>query len=137
MNIEIARLIFDFGMLVLIWIVQLVIYPGLKFYQKPDLMQWHKKYVIKIAYVVMPLMIGQLSLAIVQTFTMFSLYHLIILILIVCVWISTFFQFLPMHNRISFGDSEDSILDQLIQKNWGRTIVLTLVFFGSLFEFMF
>lgn len=132
MNIEIARLIFDFGMLVLIWLVQLVIYPGLKFYQKQDLMQWHKRYVIKVAYVVMPLMIGQLSLAIAQTFTTFTIYHLIILILIVLVWISTFFQFLPMHNRISFGESDDLILDRLIRKNWLRTVLLTLIFFGNL-----
>ncbi len=136
MNIEIGRLIFDFGMLVLIWIVQLVIYPSFKFYQKQDLMQWHKKYVIKIAYVVMPLMIGQLSLGIVDAFTTFSLYYIIVLILIVLVWISTFFQFLPMHNSISFGETNAEMLDQLIHKNWLRTVLLTLVFFLNLFQYM-
>ncbi len=137
MNIEIARLIFDFGMLVLIWLVQLVIYPSFKFYQKQDLMQWHKLYVIKIAYVVMPLMIGQLSLAIVQTFTIFNLYHLVMLILIILVWISTFFQFLPMHNRVSFGEADSLILDQLIRKNWLRTSLLTVIFLVNLFQYIY
>ncbi|GAA4273776.1 hypothetical protein U6A24_02435 [Aquimarina gracilis] len=136
MSIQLASLVFDFGMVVLIWIVQLVVYPGLKFYQKNDLIQWHKRYIIKIAYVVMPLMIGQLSLAIVKVFTMFSPDHLIILALITFVWISTFFQFLPMHNQISFGDSDDLILDQLIRKNWFRTVLLILVFLGNLYGFI-
>lgn len=137
MTIEVTRVIFDFGMLVLIWLVQLVIYPSFKYYQEEDLMLWHKRYVIKITYVVMPLMIGQLSLAIVQISTTFNHYYLINLILIILVWISTFFQFLPMHNKISFGEIDTSMLDRLVYKNWLRTMLLTLIFLITLFEFIF
>lgn len=132
MNIETFRLVFDFGMLVLIWLVQLVIYPSFKFYEKEGLKMWHKKYVTRIAYVVMPLMIGQLSLAIVEVFTEFNLFSLIVLLLITLVWMSTFFQFVPMHNQISFGGIDETILDGLIHKNWLRTSLVTAVFVANL-----
>ena len=137
MNTEIAGLVFDFGMLVLIWIVQLVIYPGLTFYQRPDLMRWHKQYVNRIAYIVMPLMIGQLSLAIVKVITHFDIIHLFLLILIIVVWMQTFFQFVPMHNRISFGEVDEYSVARIIQKNWWRTILLTIVFFVHLSKIVF
>ncbi len=51
MDILILRLLFDFGLVVLIWIVQLVIYPGLCYYSETDLLKWHKLYTSRIAYV--------------------------------------------------------------------------------------
>jgi len=131
MNIQIANIILDFGMLVLIWIVQLVIYPGFKDYQKQDLLRWHKKYIDRITYIVMPLMIGQLSLVVVQVYMSFQFYNTITLVLLLLFWASTFFQFVPMHNSISFGNLNTYALDMLVRKNWIRTCILTFVFFGD------
>ena len=41
MTIDIARVIIDFGAVVLIWMVQLVVYPSFTYFQKKELMDWH------------------------------------------------------------------------------------------------
>jgi len=128
MNIQIVNLIFDFGMLIMIWLVQIIIYPSFKYYQRQGLLEWQSKYVYRITYIVMPLMIGQLSLVIVQVVIKYQLYNIIVLLLILGVWISTFLQFVPLHNRISFGETDIKSIDELINKNWVRTILVTLVF---------
>lgn len=61
MNIDLVRLLLDFGLVVLIWIVQLVIYPSLCYYQDKDLAKWHKIYTQRIGVIVGPLMIAQLD----------------------------------------------------------------------------
>ena len=128
MDIEVLKLIFDFGLLVLIWLVQLVIYPGFSYYQKHDLLRWHKKYTIRLGYVVMPLMIGQLSLAIVQVINDFTMLSTVSLGLIIGVWLSTFLQFVPLHRKISSNVFDNAILKQLVQRNWLRTVLWTLIF---------
>ncbi len=131
MNIETNRLLFDFGMLVLIWLVQLVIYPSFFHYQIKDLKQWHEKYIVRITYVVMPLMIGQLSLTIVMVFDNLGIYQIGSLILIVVAWLSTFLQFVPMHNKITMGVISDDVLHKLLRNNWLRTILWTIIFIWS------
>ncbi|MEO1009857.1 MAG: hypothetical protein AAFX53_01035 [Bacteroidota bacterium] len=60
MKYEILRLLCDFGLVVLIWSVQLIIYPSFQFYNPIELLLWHGIYVHRITYVVLPLMVGQL-----------------------------------------------------------------------------
>ena len=48
MDLQSVRLLLDFGLMVLIWIVQLVIYPGLCYYKSEDLGNWHKIYTGRI-----------------------------------------------------------------------------------------
>ena len=59
--IDIIRLLVDFGLLVLIWIIQLIIYPSFLFYRAKELITWHKMYTKAIALIVIPLMLGQLG----------------------------------------------------------------------------
>ena len=61
MDLQLIRLLLDFGLMVLIWIVQLVIYPGLCYYKNEDLGKWHKIYTQRIGVIVGPLMIAQLA----------------------------------------------------------------------------
>ncbi len=133
--LETIRLLFDFGLLVLIWIVQLVIYPSFSEYKREDLMRWHKKYINRIAIVVMPLMIGQLSLVIVQVFRDLTSLNIISLVLVMMMWGSTFLQFVPIHNDISFGIVDRNLLHKLTNKNWLRTILWTVIFIISFFQY--
>jgi hypothetical protein len=55
----IIRLLLDFGLVVLIWLVQLVIYPGFKFYSPSNLALWHKIYTGRIGVAVVPMMVWQ------------------------------------------------------------------------------
>ena len=62
--IEITRLLLDFGLCILIWMVQLVVYPSFLFFSFNNLFTWHKTYTKAIALIVIPLMLGQLGIVI-------------------------------------------------------------------------
>ncbi|MFC4097847.1 hypothetical protein [Euzebyella saccharophila] len=135
MTLKICQLLFDFGLVVLIWVVQLIIYPSFKNYAKSDLNQWHPIYVHRIALVVIPLMFGQLGLILVEVVKRFSWYSSVNLILILSVWAFTFRFFAPAHKRISEDNYTPELIRKLIQKNWARTVVWTLVFIWNLLRF--
>ena len=131
MSISILRLLFDFGLLVLIWMVQLIIYPSFKFYSENDLLLWHQKYTAAISFVVIPLMFGQLITATLQVINNQNWFTIGGLTLITAVWVSTFLQFVPMHKAISNGKTSNELLQQLVKKNWLRTALWTLIFMWS------
>ncbi len=130
-----SRFLFDFGLVVLIWMVQLVVYPSFVYYKKENLISWHKKYTKGISYVVIPLMFGQLIVVIWQLFKQQSIYTLLSVLLVIVVWLITFLIFVPIHNKISAGDANEMLLQQLVQRNWFRTILWTVIFVLSLIEY--
>lgn len=133
MKIEIIRLLFDTGLFVLIWMIQLVVYPSFLYYKQENLVAWHKKYTSGLSLVVIPLMFGQLILAIYQTVQIPDVLSILNLTLVVAVWISTFTQFVPIHNAITKGKSTPQRLQQLVNRNWLRTVVWTFLFCWSLY----
>ena len=132
MAIEILRLLFDTGTFILIWIVQLAIYPSFQYYSKEQLINWHNQYTENITFIVMPLMLGQLTLCGLQLLYSLDWYSIASLGIIISLWISTFSTFVPLHNRISNSDYEQSDLVQLVQKNWLRTALWTLLLLLSI-----
>lgn len=134
MLISLIRLLIDFGLVVLIWIIQIIVYPSFLFYDKESLINWHKKYIILISYIVGPLMIFELGISIYQIITFFSLYHCISVLIILMIWILTFKEFVPKHSAISEGKISKQLLNSLVQKNWYRTMLWTLLFIYSFFE---
>ena len=135
MSISIVSLLVDFGLVVLIWIIQLIIYPSFQYYQKANLIRLHRKYTVLIGFVVLPLMILQLGFAIYETTVAATVLGAISLILIVLVWISTFLQFVPLHNAVSKGSAGDAIRPLLVKKNWLRTGIWTMVFIVNVVTF--
>lgn len=136
MNVSILRLLFDFGLVILIWLVQLVIYPSFLFYSKEQLISWHRKYTVGISFVVIPLMFGQLIIAIIQLINGMTIYTISSMVLIILVWTSTFIQFVPMHNKIASGNSTTKVLYQLVKQNWLRTTLWTIIFICSALTFL-
>jgi len=136
MNLELLRLLFDFGLVVLIWLVQLTIYPAFLFYQKENLLKWHQKYTVGISIVVIPLMFGQLITSVLQLLKTQNAFTLISIILIILVWVITFSQFVPMHSKIAKGESSNALLHKLVRLNWLRTILWSLLFGYSLVYFL-
>ncbi len=135
--IDLFRLLCDFGLVVLIWMVQLLIYPSFKYYQKQDLLVWHKLYMPRIACVVIPLMFGQLGLAVTQVVLNPSILNSTSLLLVIIIWIHTFIYFAPAHQKISNANFEDLQLSKLVHLNWWRTTIWTFVFLLSLLQFQF
>ena len=60
---DLLQLLVDFGLVVLIWIVQLIIYPSFLYYNSNTLSKWHKTYTGRITTIVAPLMIAQIAIA--------------------------------------------------------------------------
>ncbi|WP_026755957.1 hypothetical protein [Sediminibacter sp. Hel_I_10] len=134
--IEVWRVLIDFGLVVLIWIVQLIIYPSFKFYETQDLIKWHKIYTRRLGMVVMPLMIAQLAIygyLIFQVQTWFNLFGSVTVLLL---WLSTFFQFVPLHNKISDHNYSKETLNALVKLNWIRTGLWTLIFVASFYQYI-
>lgn len=122
------RLLVDFALLILIWIVQLIIYPSFTHFSKDDLVEWHRKYTTLMGYIVAPFMVGQLVIYGVTVFSTFSVMNVIAFVLVLATWGITFFQFVPMHGLISKGHGDEKLLRDLVIKNWSRTIIWSLLF---------
>ncbi len=133
MDIAIVRLLLDFGLLILIWIVQLVIYPSFSYFEKDNLIKWHHVYTLRIGVLVMPMMIGQITISLIQIFTTYTFYNLIDLTLIVGVWLSTFLHFVPMHMNISKGIIDDKLKYKLVFYNWIRVFLWATIFLLNLY----
>ncbi len=132
MTLQDFRLLFDFGLVVLIWMVQLVVYPSFRYYSSENLVEWHRLYTLQITYVVMPLMLGQLGICLLQLWNVVSWYTLVSMGIVFLLWLSTFLQFVPMHGSIAVGNFDENTLVNLVSKNWLRTILWTLLFCISL-----
>jgi hypothetical protein len=134
MSILIWRLLIDFGLVILIWMIQLIVYPSFVRFTEKDLMGWHSSYSERITIIVLPLMVSQLGLIMWQIVTVQSFYSLASALLVSVVWAFTFFQAVPLHNKIQNGVDVKQSVQRLVKANWNRTIIWTLLFIGSLLK---
>lgn len=123
-----ARIAVDFGLVVLIWLVQLIIYPSFLHYSPAELAVWHPKYSNLITLVVGPLMLAQVTLVGADLWQRFSWLTLISAILVGLMWATTAFLSVPIHNAIGTGNASPATLARLIDTNWYRTIGWTVIF---------
>lgn len=124
--------VIDFGLLILIWMTQLIVYPGFTYMQKDDLLQWHRRYTVSISMIVMPLMLSQLGMHLFGLFTSFSVFRFIDVLLILMIWINTFIKMVPIHNKIARGIQVSDNAKKLVIANWFRTVSWTLIFIFDL-----
>lgn len=125
-------LVVDFGLLVLIWMVQVIIYPSFKYYGAENLKRWHGKYTRRISFIVQPLMIAQVILNISRCIQDPSKSHIVACLAIAGIWLITFLVFVPYHKRINSGNLENDLLRKLVNWNWMRTALWTFVFLLNL-----
>jgi len=137
MTLALARLLIDFGFLILIWAVQLVIYPCFQYYSKENLLIWHQKYTIRVTFIVFPLITLQFLLASLQLWQFQNWYTILSMLVIVVLWLLTFLIFVPLHQSIDNNIPVDNVCHKLVQKNWMRTVLWSLLFMISLVHFSF
>jgi hypothetical protein len=128
MILEGLRIVFDTGLLVLILMVQLIIYPSFLHHSDKSLLTWHNIYTKKIALVVIPLMFGQLGISIFQVYEKQVFDTLLYAAVVLFLWGITLFKFAPMHNEISNGNTNEKFLKNLVRLNWIRTLLWFLLF---------
>jgi len=137
MSIAITRLLFDAGLFVLIWMVQLVVYPSFTFYTRENLKRWHDKYTVQVTFIVMPLMLGQLAIIGFQFWQEVTWYTILSAVFVFLLWLSTFLKFIPMHQLITTAEFDELILTNLVRYNWGRTFLWSGLFLISVGKVMF
>ena len=127
-------LLVDFGMVILIWMTQLIVYPGFSFYSEEELNGWHKRYTATISVIVIPLMTTQFLLHAYELWVDQSTLNSINAILIAILWIITFGKAVPLHNQIARKKEALPAAQKLVSINWYRTILWNTVFGLSLLE---
>ena len=85
----------------LVFMTQFITYPTFLNIDKDKFSDYHRKYVNNISFIVAPVMLIELLTLILIAY--FSKDFLIIksLILLLVIWLTTFFIMIPSHNRIS------------------------------------
>ncbi len=131
---EIVKLLVDFGMVIIIWMTQLIVYPGFNYYNEAELIDWHRKYTKAISILVIPLITAQVSVHIYDLWVNQSIVSIINTMLIAMVWIITFGGAVPLHNQITRQDECLAAARKLVKLNWYRTILWNVVFGLSVFE---
>ena len=128
------RTLVDFGLVILIWLVQLIIYPSFRYCAPAELAVWHPKYSNLITLIVGPLMLAQVGLVGRDTYLNASWLTLSSAGLVALMWAATAFISVPIHNAIAAGDASPATLSRLVDTNWIRTIGWTLLFVLGLYD---
>ncbi len=126
-HLELLKLVVDAGMFVLIWIVQLVIYPGFCYYSEPAIKRWHRLYTRRVTWVVLPLMLSQFLLYGLASYTEPSMSNIGSLVLVITLWLITFLVAVPLHRNIDTEEETVIYRQKLLQVNWSRTILWTII----------
>jgi formate hydrogenlyase subunit 4 len=110
----------------IIWLVQLLQYPGFLYVDRKNFKQAMTHHQDRISIVILPLMLSELFLGVWLVFNSYSVAHLITLILILLIWVLTFTVQVPIHkNFLKEGFNEERI-KYLVKSNWSRTILWTI-----------
>ncbi len=125
---ELLELLVTAGLVVLIWIIQILHYPTFLFVDRESFVRFEAFHAGRISFIVIPLMLMELGLALVNP-------RLLVTPLVILIWLSTFLLQVPCHNKLQAGYDEATIR-RLINTNWIRTILwsLKLLVLGYLFQ---
>ena len=125
----------DFGLVVFIWTIQLVVYPSFRYYNPDSLLKWHGVYTSAVSVIVLPLMVSQIMLHGWCLLREYSLVNLLKGLLVVSTWLVTFAIFVPLHNKITLNQELPETLSRLIAYNWIRTGLWSMIFILELLAF--
>ncbi len=122
--IFILNIFCSFFMCGLIWLVQLVHYPFFSRAERSQFTEHIRFHGMRISFVVLPVMIAELISSILLTLyaPSFQTIHLIGLIVVILIWLSTFLLQVPQHAKLTVGFDEHAIR-KLVHTNWIRTIL--------------
>ena len=131
MIMDAIRLSVDTGLFILVWLVQVIIYPSFAQIAKEKLMYWHRLYTQKILYFVGPMMFIQTGLIAWQILGD-PLTYLADGLLLAGIWVNTFLIAIPIHEKIDREESLAGHLPLLLRVNRWRSWMWTGLFLISL-----
>ena len=124
-------LVIDFAMFVLIWVVQLIVYPVFRQIESGSFSTWHRSYCNKIGFFVLPLMVAQLIESASACFFVGAIFDWTKLSAVLCTWIATFFVSAPLHRKLAKYGKDQILIGRLVSTNWIRTFLWSGVFLVS------
>lgn len=126
------QVIADSGLLILIWLVQVIIYPSFHHLESKDFKTWHTRYTRVISFIVVPLMLFQVGI---------ELYHALVAeprwwraLLIGAVLLTTLCLSMPCHKKLQSIGKSAVIIRKLVLTNWIRTLLWTMLFLQMLWQ---
>ncbi len=126
---------FTWALVGLIWTIQWVQYPGFRWVGVPQWATFHNFHCGRIAWVVAPLMLGELLTGIaLLVWAPPGIEPGLLAVgmgLIFAVWLSTAFLSLPLHRQLKQHNARAQ--RQLVLTNWVRTLTWTIRGCGALF----
>ncbi|MGW8195506.1 MAG: hypothetical protein ACWGOX_14705 [Desulforhopalus sp.] len=124
--LTVSQLMIDSGLLILIWLVQLIIYPSFRYTKEEYFIIWHARYSGLIALIVTPLMLLQVGIEIMHVFLLTPRWLRIGII--AAIWISTLSLSVPIHKRLHTEGKKSELVERLIETNWIRTVLWSILF---------
>ena len=126
--IFLLNLVLAFIAVGLIWTIQLVHYPSMRFIPKERFVEYHNFHSIRISFLAVPLMVAELGTSLILFYQNYNnaiqTIFLINLVIVALIWLSTFLIQVPLHNALS-KEKQSEKLSKLICTNWIRTILWT------------
>jgi hypothetical protein len=127
-----ANRLASFGLVVLIWLVQIIIYPAFAEIAPDRFTSWHAGYTRAVTWIVAPLMLAQVALLAWLAVVRPSPRVLLAAAMVAVAWIATFALAVPAHDTQASG-LDRAVVARLVAGNWIRTIAWTLAFLLLLF----
>ena len=129
-GIILIKLLIDFGLVVLILMVQNIIYPSFLHYTSKKLSTWHPLYTRKITVIVAPLMVAQLGISVYLMVTrqLYSIIEITDLLLIAINWLLTMLVFISLHEKIDLDSTDRNIQIKLVKYNRVRVLLFCTIF---------
>jgi hypothetical protein len=116
----------SWGLLLIIWLVQVIIYPGLFRVSSKEFVSYHFWYAFRITAIVLPLMISEVIITvgwlILEPATVYSAAAAV---LVFFIWLSTFTLQVPIHKQLQSG-KDKKLIRRLVNTNWIRTFAWSM-----------
>jgi hypothetical protein len=133
-KLHIARNLFDFGIVIVVWLAQVIMYPSLAHIERDAFVSWHTKYSSRIAFFVIPLLCGQaIIVGIMMYYGAFLLTVLSAALISLC-WVSTFGLSVPCHVQLQRAGKDLHVIRKLVWTNLIRTVLWTAVFLIGIWQ---
>lgn len=117
----------DAGLAVLIWLVQLIVYPSFHHIAGSDFPSFHSRYTRLMGYIVAPLMIAQIFLHLALAIRFPQPLPLTTATLAAATWLSTFALSVPCHRELQAEGYQPAVVSRLVSTNWIRTALWTAI----------
>ena len=109
-----------------IWVIQLVHYPSFNYIENQRYSNFQSFHKTRISYVVIPVMLIELLTLVLLIYSMDQINIELVLsgIILLLIWVITAIFFSGAHQKLTLG-YDKSVVGNLIQMNWSRTLLWT------------